>query len=566
MKFKDMQYARPDIDVIKGKVEGLIKKFNSAGSFEEADMIFLETDRLCDGVATMRSISFVRHQINTEDEFYDKEIAFFDENMPVLQESLEDWNKTVASSGFRPELERKYGRLMFLNIDMTLKAFSPEIVPDMQEENRLTTEYSKLIASAQIPFEGEVYTIAQIGSFKLDPDDSRRLAAWKAEAGFYVENGERLDGIFGELVALRDKMAKTLGLKDYVEMAYCLMQRNCYTREDVEKFRSAVVEYIVPVAADIYKKQAERLDVSYPMNFADAALEYRSGNPKPFGTPEEILAHGRKFYHELSTETEEFIDFLFDNELLDVLSRKGKAAGGFCESIPGHKSPFIFANFNGTAHDVEVMTHEAGHAFADYVARDIVPSDNRHPGLESCEIHSMSMEFFAWPWCEGFFGKDTDKFYYSHLAGALTFIPYGTMVDHFQHIMYEKPELSPDERHGVWKELLGTYMPWMKLGEIPFYGDAKGWQRQLHIYMYPFYYIDYCLAQCVALQFWALMQKDRDKAWKSYLTLVGHAGAKTYTELVASANLETPFGDGALRTISEAARAWLADVDMEKLK
>jgi len=249
-----------------------------------------------------------------------------------------------------------------------------------------------------------------------------------------------------------------------------------------------------------------------------------------------------------------------------VLSRKGKAGGGYCIGLADYKAPFIFANFNGTSHDVEVMTHEAGHAFAGYVARDIVPLENQSPTMESCEIHSMSMEFFAWPWAEGFFGADTDKFRYSHLAGALTFIPYGTMVDHFQHVIYEKPELTPEQRHGVWRELLGVYMPWMRLGEIPFYGEGKGWQRQSHIYASPFYYIDYCLAQTVALQFWAEMQKDREKAWSSYKTLVGLAGTRTFSELVAAAGLDSPFGDEALRKVCGAANAWLDAFDAEKLK
>ena len=211
--------------------------------------------------------------------------------------------------------------------------------------------------------------------------------------------------------------------------------------------------------------------------------------------------------------------------------------------------------------DVEVITHEAGHAFAGYTCRDIVPMESQQPTLESCEIHSMSMEFFAWPWAEGFFGPDTDKFYYSHLSGALTFIPYGTMVDHFQHEVFERPEMTVEERHAVWQELMKTYMPWLKLGEIPFYGEGRGWQRQGHIYERPFYYIDYCLAQTVALQFWALMQKDIKDAWKRYMDLVSLGGKKTFTELVAAAGLDTPFGSGALKTVSKAAEDWLENAD-----
>ena len=354
-----------------------------------------------------------------------------------------------------------------------------------------------------------------------------------------------------------------MGYENYLELGYYRMGRNCYTKEDVEKFRAAVVKYLVPVADRIYKEQAKRLGKQYPMSFADNALEFRSGNPRPQGTPDDILAQGKKFYDELSPETSEFFQTMLDNELLDVLSTEGKRSGGYCTSIPDHKVPFIFANFNGTQGDVEVVTHEAGHAFAAWMNRDRVPMEYVWPGMEACEVHSMSMEFMAWPWAEGFFGKDTKKFLYSHLSGALTFIPYGTMVDHFQHEVYAKPDMTPAQRHGVWKELLGVYMPWMKLdGDIPFYAEGQGWQRQHHIYSSPFYYIDYCLAQTVSLQFWALLQKDRKLAWEKYMAYTKQGGSRTFTALLENAGLDTPFDEKCLREVCETASAWLDGFDL----
>ncbi|MDY4969969.1 MAG: M3 family oligoendopeptidase, partial [Lachnospiraceae bacterium] len=445
--------------------------------------------------------------------------------------------------------------------------FSPEIIPELQKENELKTAYEKLLASAQIPFEGGIYTLSQMTPFKNDADDVRRLAAWKAEGQWYKDNQEQLDALYDELVHVRDTMGRKLGYDGYTQLGYYRMGRNCYTKEDVEKFRHAVVKYLVPVADQIYREQAKRLGKEYPMNFADNALEFRTGNPRPFGTPDEILAHGRKFYEELSPETGEFFNRMLDDELLDVLSTEGKAGGGYCTSIPDHEVPFIFANFNGTQHDVEVITHEAGHAFAAYMNRKRVPMSYVWPGMEACEVHSMSMEFFAWPWAEGFFGEDTKKFYYSHLSGALTFIPYGTMVDHFQHIVFEKPDMTPKERHGVWKELMGVYMPWMKLdGEIPFYSEGEGWQRQHHIYSMPFYYIDYCLAQTVALQFWAMIQKDRNDAWEHYMAYTKQGGSRVFTELLKNAGMETPFEENCLKTVCKAAKDWLEAFDPKGLE
>lgn len=567
MKFNDMPYKRPDIEKVKAVAAEIIKQLSEAETFEEADKQFEAFQNLMADVQTDFTLAFVRHTINTNDEFYKAESDYSDEVSPMFSEIVQNGSLTLYNSKFRPEFEKKYGKILFTNIELMLKSFSPEIIPEMQEENKLATEYDRLIASAQIEFEGGTYTLSQLTPFKQVPDDERRMKAWQADGGFYKQNAQRLDEIYDSLVKVRDKMAKKLGYKNYIELGYYRMERNCYTASDVERFRNAVVKYIVPIATELYKEQAKRTGLPYPLNYSDMALAFRSGNPKPTGTPDDILAHGKKFYHELSKNTAEFIDFMYENELLDVLSRKGKSGGGYCTNIPKYKSQFIFANFNGTQHDVEVITHEAGHAYASYVAnKNDVPLFLSSPTIEACEVHSMSMEFFAWPWAEGFFGKDTDKFYYNHLAGSLQFIPYGTMVDHFQHIVYEHPEYTPEQRHDAWRELLKVYMPWVKLGdEIPFYGEGKAWQRQSHIYERPFYYIDYCLAQTVALSFWALMQHDTNDAWNRYQNFVDLAGTRTFIELVEAAGLDTPFGDSALKKVAEEATAWLKKQDTSKL-
>ncbi len=567
MKFSELPYQRPDRDTLIAELSRATQALRDAASFEEAEAVFLDVERKSEHVESMFTVANIRHDINTADAFYDAEVAYADEVMPQIGEYQQQWTRALLSSPFRPDFEAKYGTLLFRNAEIELKTFSPEIIPELQRENALTTEYTKLIASAQIPFEGGVYTVSQMAPFKLDPDDGRRLAAWKAEAGFYKENQPRLDAIYDELVHLRDTMGRKLGYDGYTELGYYRMNRNCYTKEDVEKFRAAVVKYLVPVADAVYRRQAARLGKEYPMSFADNALEFRSGNPRPAGTPEDILAHGRKFYHELSPETAQFIDEMYEHEMLDVLSRPGKAGGGYCTSVNDMRLPFIFANFNGTSHDVEVMTHEAGHAFAGYSARDLVPAQYRWPTLEACEVHSMSMEFFSWPWAEGFFGPDTRKFYYTHLSGALTFIPYGTMVDHFQHIVYEKPDLTPAQRHDVWRELLGIYMPWMKLdGDIPFYAEGQGWQRQLHIYRSPFYYIDYCLAQTMSLQFWARITEDPKAAWETYMRYTRPAGSMTFLELIEQAGLISPFGDSALADVCRKAQEWLEQYDLDGIE
>lgn len=358
---------------------------------------------------TQATLASVRHTIDTRDEFYDAEETFWNAATPELDAYEDAWKGTMLESPFRKEFAAEYGDLMFVNAEIARKAFSPEIIPESQQENDLSQAYSKLIASAQIPFEGGVYTISQLSPFKNDPDDARRLAAWQAEGAWYKEHQAEFDDIYDKMVHLRDTMGKKLGYGGYTTLGYYRMGRNCYGKADVEQFRAAVVKYLVPLADSIYREQAKRLGKEYPMTFADNALMFRSGNPKPCGDADAILAHGKKFYEELSPETGEFFNMMLDNELMDVLSTPGKAGGGYCTSLGDFKVPFIFANFNGTQHDVEVVTHEAGHAFAAWMNRDRVPYSTIWPSMESCEVHSMSMEFFAWPWAEGFFGEDTPE-------------------------------------------------------------------------------------------------------------------------------------------------------------
>lgn len=567
MKFSDMPYTRPDFDALKAELQGLCEQLRAAESYEQAKAAFLKKEELLRHVETLATLVHVRHSIDTRDEFYNAEEELWNSAEPELEEYIQSWTMALLESPFRAEFAAEYGELMFINAEIALKTFSPEIIPQLQKENELAQQYEKLLASAQIPFEGGVYTLSQLTPFKSGADDGQRLAAWKAEGQWYKDNQAEFDRLYDELVHLRDEMGKKLGYEGYTTLGYYRMGRNCYTKEDVERFRAAVRDYVVPVAAEIYKKQAGRLGVSYPMSFADAALEFRSGNPRPQGSPDEILRQGVDFYESLSAESGEFFKGMVDMELLDVLSTEGKQSGGYCTSLPDYGMPFIFANFNGTQGDIEVITHEAGHGFAAWLNRDRIPMSNVWPSMEACEVHSMSMEFFGESWADKFFGDDARKFLYSHLAGALTFIPYGTMVDHFQHEVYARPEMTPAERHAVWKELLGVYMPWLRLdGEIPFYADGEGWQRQHHIYSSPFYYIDYCLAQTVSLEFWAMLQEDKDNAWQHYMAYALQGGSETFTKLLSNAGLESPFDESCLKKVCAKAEKALDSFDLRGIK
>ena len=558
MKFADISYTRADFDAAARFYASAAERLSAAGSFEEAEAVFLEVEDFSAKFDTALTVANIRHDIDTRDEFYDAEVAYIDEHAPELEEYVQRWQDALLRTPYRAAFEEKYNRVMFLNAEIDARTFSPEIVPELQRENALTTEYSKLLAGAQIPFEGGVYTLSQLTPIKQDADASRRAAAWAAEDAWYAEHAESLDAIYAELVTLRDKMGRKLGHDGYIPLGYDRMQRNCYDKADVERFRAAVVDYIVPIAYSVYETVAKRLGKSLPMGYADCAMWFTDGNARPVGTPEDILEAGRSFYHELSGETAEFIDHMLENGMMDVLSRPGKAGGGYCTTLTAYKTPYIFANFNGTSGDVEVITHEAGHAFASWTSRDIVPAESSSPSLEGCEVHSMSMEFFAEPWAERFFGADADKFRWQHLADAVTFIPYGTLVDHFQHECYEHPEYTPEQRNAAWSHLAAVYMPWLKPEEsLGFYSSGRAWQRQRHIYISPFYYIDYCLAQTVSLEFWAMIKRDKAAAWEKYMAYTRLGGTLTFRELLDRAGLDSPFEPETLKAVAEAAKAWL---------
>ncbi|MCL2498782.1 MAG: M3 family oligoendopeptidase [Defluviitaleaceae bacterium] len=556
MKFSQMPYTRPAFEDVQAQMQELLQRFKAAASAEEAFAAYKAYDDANKEFFSMYVIGYVRNTLDTTDTFYDAEKAYYDEMVPKLQPLTQAYTQALLDSPYRADMEKAWGTLLFDNAEIALKTFCPEIVPDLQEENKLKSEYQKLIASAQIEFDGKTLTLAEIRPYYENPDQGIRKAAMMAASDWYMARAEKFDDLFGELVKVRTRIANKLGHEKFTQVGYYRMQRNCYDAAQVAKFREGVIKYIVPVAKRLKDAQAKRIGVD-GLKIYDDMIEYLEGNAKPVGTPEDIFTHGKKMYHELSDETAAFIDFMMENELFDVLTRPGKAAGGYCHYIPKYKSPFIFANFNGTSGDIDVLTHEAGHAFAGYLAQDIYPSALRRYSSETAEIHSMAMEFFTWPWMEGFFGDATKKYYESHLGNALTFIPYGTMVDEFQHHIYEKPDMAPAERNALWLELEAKYRPWLDMADVPFYNEGRRWQSQGHIYSTPFYYIDYCLAQIMALSFWAESQSDKDASWAKYRRLVGFAGTKTFVELITDAGLPTPFVPDNLKAVADAAMEWL---------
>lgn len=558
MRFQDIPYQRPNKTEALRQYDAILEKLATAKSAADQLSAFSDYQLLSRELSTQGTVCMIRHTIDTRDAFYDKENDFFDAAGPVFSEKQTAIYQELLKSPYRPQLEEKLGRTLFEKLDLAARSMNPAVTGLMQEENALESEYQKLYASAKIEFQGASLTLPQLGAFKQNPDRAVRRAAVEAEGAWFDAQREQLDSLYSRMVQNRTAQALKMGFESYTPLSYLRMGRAGYGRAEVEEFRRQVKQDWVPLAARVKGFQRARIGVD-ALRLYDDGLSFAGGNAKPRGTPEELLSRAAEMYHALSPETGEFIDFMCQNGLFDLVSKPGKAPGGYCTYIPGYQSPFVFSNFNGTAADVDVLTHEAGHAFAAYrAAKKNLPVELEEATMEACEVHSMSMEFFTSPWHGLFFGEDAPRYQLQHAEEAVTFIPYGCMVDEFQHLCYDQPHLTPEERNALWLELEKQYRPWLDLSGLPFYGRGAGWQRQLHIYECPFYYIDYCLAQTLALQFFALSLKDADAAWQKYLAFVDLAGSESYTGLGRKAGLALPFDRGCMKQVGEAIEAWIA--------
>lgn len=550
MKFSEMPYERVSYEEIENQYKEIIKEFQEAKSGEEQFEVHKKQYALMDKVNTYITIAQIRHDIDTKDEFYDKEQEYYDEIMPKISNLAVEYGKLMYHSPYRAYLEEKIGKVAFKNIEISLKAFDEKLIPLMQEENTLMTAYDKLLAGAQIPWEGEILNLSLMRKYLTSENREVRRKAYEAYTKFFDENADKLDEIYDKLVKNRTKQARELGYENYLELGYYRMNRNCYDKEMVENYRKQVKKDFVPFAEKLHEKRRERLGLD-KLSYIDEGVYFVKGNPAPIGTPEEILKSGQTMYSKLSEETKEFFDFMMENELFDVLGRKTKKQGGYMTFLPLYNAPFIFANFNGTSGDVDVITHECGHAFQGYISGKDPIREHAEITMETAEVHSMSMEFFTEPWMDLFFGNRTEDYISMHLEDAAAFIPYGTMVDEFQHIVYEHPDMTKNERHSAWRELEKEYKPHLDYEGNAFFEKGGFWQKQSHIYTSPLYYIDYCLAQTCAFQYKVKMDEDFKGAWESYLKLCELSASDFYTNMIKEVGLDSPFEDGCMKHIVE---------------
>ncbi len=561
MKFNEYVYQRPSIENLETKLKAYLDEFPKLDAKGQINLI-KELFNELDDVESMYTLTNIRNSINTKDEFYEEESKFLDTNFPPLMNYLNMLDILAFNSPHKVELEKEFGKYYFEQIETKLKAFDEKMVPYMIEESNLTREYDKLLASAQIEFDGKVNNLSQMAPYMQSLDREVRHQAQLKISEFFQENEKTIDDIYDNLVKLRDKKAKVKGYENYIELGYYAMGRTDYNSEDVKLYREQIKKDVVPVVRKFNEMKSKRLNIEDLKSYD--TISFLSGNPTPKGTKDELINVAKEMYKSLSKETDEFFSFMLAHDLFDLDSKPGKAGGGYCTYIANYKSPFIFANFNGTAHDVDVLTHEAGHAFQIYSSQNNLPSQ-RWPGMEAAEIHSMSMEFFAWPWVPKFFKEDATKYYFTHLAGAISFLPYGALVDEFQHEVYANPNLTPDERKAIWRRLEKVYLPDKDYGDDQFMDKGTYWYRQSHIFSAPFYYIDYTLAQVIAFQFWVLNKENPKEAWEKYYHLCKLGGSKGFMGLINEVGLKSPFKDGTIKETLKPLLEFLNTIDDTKL-
>ena len=556
-KFKDLPYKRPDVRQLKKDFALHLGQFRNAKSFEEADAAFLDFQHSMEAWATQNTIASIRNTMNMKDAFYDDEIKYFNREGSKLMLTLKKAIKALLSSSFRPQLEEKYGKQMFKNYETQMRLVKlTTVLPSIRESN-LCTAYSKTAAGCSVEFMGEKCNFYGLLKHMQSTDRNERKAAFEEWAKLYESVSETLDKQYDKLVKLRCTIAKRLGFDSFIDYVYPARGRYDYDAEKVAAFRKAVKTFITPLCEKLYREQAARIGLD-KLAWYDEDLCFPDGNATPVGTPEELVEKARQMYGEMSPETGDFFNFMTEHELMDLVTRENKHLGGYMTFLPDYKAPFIFSNFNGTSADIDVLTHEAGHAFEGYYASRRLPVLQLTGSTsEINEIHSMSMEFFAYPWMDRFFGDKADQYRYAHFTDAFKTIPYLVCVDEFQHRVFENPNASPVERRRMWREIEKKYMPWRSYDGNAFLEGGGFWMQKQHIFLYPFYYIDYAMAQLDAFALYKKQVEDGN-AWESYLKLCCMGGMYGYFETLDRAGLPNPLDPENVRALAAFVEAQAA--------
>ncbi|MBQ7880190.1 MAG: M3 family oligoendopeptidase, partial [Clostridia bacterium] len=365
--FDKLQYKRPDFAGVPAFYERLNERVKNANSYEDVKACILEEERFSSRLSTMATIVEIRHTVDTSDAFYEKEYEYIHRSYPEAMPYMQNFNLALLSSPYKGEIDKEYGTQFLKRVQLDVDSFCEKNVPLMQEESELTSRYQTLTASCKIFFDGEERNLYGIQKYFSHADRAVRKAAAEKYAEFFESNDKELGEIFDRLVKIRHQMGVNMGYPNYIPLGYMLQGRLDYDEKDISAFRKQVEEELVPFCAKLYRAQAKRIGVE-KLKFYDEQLVFEGGNAVPIGDRAYLVKQAQEMYREMSQETGAFIDFMIEHELMDLDNKPNKAATGYMTALNDYKAPFVYSCFNGTTGDVDVLTHEMGHAFAGYMA------------------------------------------------------------------------------------------------------------------------------------------------------------------------------------------------------
>ena len=559
MNFINQMQVILDIDEYEEEFTSLLKNFTAATTFNDQNECFNLLNRHRIFYMASENEAKINYFIDTSNEDFHKQHAYFQDIEPRWLSMTGKYYRSILKAKFRDQLEAMWGKQLFKIAELRQSTYSDDVAEDIQLESRLVSEYQQLLGKAVVNFQGSKLSLSTLTPHLASPDSEVRKEAFEAKTAFYMKHSADFDRILDELVKTRNRIAVTLGYPSFVRLGYDRMHKTGHTPEDLVQYRKQVREHGVPFISGLKMKQQNRIGVS-KLKYYDERYSFPSGAPMPKGSPQEVLEVYQSIFHELSPETGDFFEDLLEKQNVEVESRANKMGGAFALYTGSEISPFIFANFNGTSNDVRVLAHEAGHAFQFYMSRH----SNIHEYIlpyDSAEVFSFAMERFVWPWMEQFFKEDTLKYQFSHLTEAFIYMPFVSVVDEFEHFLYEFPAATIQERKQKWRELEFQYMPERDYDGNEFLEQGTGFYEIGHLYMWPFYYMDYDLAHFAAVQLWSKQLEDSKSAWKSFLIMCKQGGRLPFHELLKSAGLNSPFEENSVKTLLDKVQLWIDQID-----
>jgi oligoendopeptidase F len=454
----------------------------------------------------------------------------------------------------RAQLPKDRYEVFDRNTKVHIELYRDENVPLETEEAKLGQEYQKISGSLTVNFRGEEKTLVQMGRYLEEPDRALRQESWELVSSRRLQEREKFDQIFDQLLKLREQIARNAGFKNYLGYAFRARGRFDYTPEDCVRFHATIERDVMPVLRELQAERRAQLGLA-TLRPWDLAVDPMNRPPlRPFEEVGKLVAGTQQIFDKLDPSLAGGFQQMQDMQLLDLANRKGKAPGGYQSTLSEARLPFIFMNAVGVQRDVETILHEAGHAFHALATRaeDFYPY--RSAPIEFCEVASMSMELLGNDFLETFYvPPDVRRARRDHLEGIIEILPWVATVDAFQHWIYSHPDHTAAQRRAAWFEVMDRFggdVDWSGFEQV----RASVWHRQLHIFLYPFYYIEYAIAQLGALQVWANSRRDKTKALRDYQNALALGGSRPLPELFSAAGCRFDFSEETVKPLIALVR------------